>query len=100
MFIIAGTVTVMPSDRDAFLLGRASPTAQTRDELGCIQYGYSADPLDPSRCLFISIWETQEAFDAHAAIVQQRNEASPSTVKVLDRTLIRYEISRVSNVGE
>jgi quinol monooxygenase YgiN len=50
MVIVAGTLTVDPSQREALLASRMDAMRATRKEPGCLEYTFSADPTDPLRC--------------------------------------------------
>jgi quinol monooxygenase YgiN len=67
MVIVGGTMVVEASQRDAFLAGRLDAMRASRAEPGCLEYAFSADPVDPSRVVLFEIWESQEALDAHLA---------------------------------
>jgi quinol monooxygenase YgiN len=67
MVIVGGTMVVEPSQRDAFLAGRLDAMRASRAEPGCLEYTFSADPVDPSRVVLFEVWESQEALDAHLA---------------------------------
>ena len=67
MVIVAGVFTVDPEQREAFLAGRMDRMRTSRAERGCIEYTFSADPLDPSRVLLFERWASQADLDAHLA---------------------------------
>ena len=67
MVIVAGIFEVDPVQRDAFLAGRIDRMHTSRAETGCLEYTFSADPLDPGRVLLFERWARQEDLDAHLA---------------------------------
>ena len=67
MVIVAGVFTVDPAHRDAFLAGRMERMRTSRAERGCLEYTFSADPLDPGRVVLFERWASQEDLDAHLA---------------------------------
>ena len=77
MIIVAGTLEVDPDQREAFLAGRIDQMRTTRTEPGCLEYTFSADPIDPGRVLLIERWANQKDLDAHLAAAGAR-PASPA----------------------
>jgi quinol monooxygenase YgiN len=65
VIIVGGTFEVDPEQRDQFLTERLDAMRESRAEPGCLQYAFSADPLDAARVLLFERWETQSALDAH-----------------------------------
>ena len=65
MIIVGGTFEIDPERRDEFLLERHEAMRVSRAEPGCLQYVFSADPLDADRVLLFERWETQADLDAH-----------------------------------
>jgi quinol monooxygenase YgiN len=63
--IVGGTFEVEAEQRDEFIAVRHELMRKSRAENGCLEYTFSADPLDPTRVLLFERWETQEALDAH-----------------------------------
>ncbi len=68
MVIVAGVFEVDPEQRDAFLAGRFDRMRSSRAEQGCLEYTFSADPLDPGRVLLYERWASQKDLDAHLAV--------------------------------
>ena len=51
---------------------RSSPSARSgcgrrRDEAGCLEYTFAADPLEADRVVLFERWASQDALDAHLA---------------------------------
>lgn len=94
MVIVAGEFLVDPEEREAFLASRVEAMRRSRAEPGCLEYTFSADPLDPGRVLLFERWESQQALDAHLAALAPRPAPGPasglvatprqSTVKVFE----------------
>jgi quinol monooxygenase YgiN len=86
--IVAGTFEVEPEQRDAFLTGKFDRMRASRVERGCLEYTFSADPLDPGRVLLFERWASQEDLDAHLAVppappVSPETEVVPKSVSIL-----------------
>lgn len=91
MVIVAGVFTLDPAQREAFLEGRKERMLTSRVERGCLEYTFSADPLDPGRVLLYERWASQEDLDAHLAVPAApssgRNVApTASTITIYDVT--------------
>lgn len=67
MVHVAGVFTMEPGEREAFLAGRADLMRHSRAEQGCLEYTFSADPLEPGRVVLFERWGSQAALDAHLA---------------------------------
>jgi quinol monooxygenase YgiN len=108
MVIVAGSFVVAAADRDAFLEGRRSAMEASRAEPGCLDYVFSADPLDPERVVLFERWADQAALDAHLAGMRERRgsgappaaSASPAPrVEVRSSEVLKYEISSSGPIG-
>lgn len=92
MVIVAGVFTVDPAQREAFLEGRKERMRTSRAERGCLEYTFSADPLDPGRVLLYERWASQEDLDAHLATPASPASSGPdvaptaSTITIYDVT--------------
>jgi quinol monooxygenase YgiN len=66
MIVIAGSLKVHPDDREALLEAFGPIQAATRaDEPGCLQYAFSADPLNADSVLVFEHWADGAALEAH-----------------------------------
>lgn len=100
MLIVAGTFDVAPEDREAFLRSREEAMRTSRAEPGCLDYAFSADPLDASRVILFERWESEEALAAHAAAMQAaRAAAPPPAFTLLSSTITKYEIAKSGPLG-
>ena len=86
MIIISGTVDVDPARRDAALEAGCPHMRATRAQKGCLDYVWSADPLNPARIYIYERWEDAESLESHFA--------GPHYVGMRD-TIAAHEISAV-----
>jgi quinol monooxygenase YgiN len=98
MLIVAGTFTVAPKDRDAFLEGRVDSMIQARAEKGCLTYTLMADPLEDGTIRLFECWESQADLDAHIAGMQppatgQSSPPSAPNIEVLERSILVYPVA-------
>jgi quinol monooxygenase YgiN len=90
MIVIEGTIRVAD-------ITRARPhveamIAASRAELGCIDYAYAIDVLDPGLVRVSERWESRAALAAHAASAHlQAWRAAWREIGVSDRSLRLYE---------
>jgi quinol monooxygenase YgiN len=77
----------------------------SRAEPGCIDYVFSADPLDDTRVVLFERWEDKASLAAHLAAMRaarpqdgSRAAAAPA-VKVSSSEIAQYEISATGPVG-
>lgn len=82
MIIVAGAVTVDPSDRDAYLEGCISVVAAARQAHGCLDFALSADPVEPGRINVFERWASQE--DLHRFRGSGPDAAQTATLLSID----------------
>ena len=68
MYTLLGTVTARPETRDEVASLLAAQVAPTRAELGCINYDFHVDAVDPCVFVFYENWASHPALDAHLAM--------------------------------
>jgi quinol monooxygenase YgiN len=94
MLIIAGTITVDPADRDAFLAIRQETVNQARRRKGCLEYAFSADNLDPSCVRLFERWESEEDvagwLEAHHA---DRADSTEPEVAIQHMEFLKHQVS-------
>jgi quinol monooxygenase YgiN len=91
MLIIAGTLTLDPDHRSAFLTANADVVAQARQTTGCLDFVQAADPLDPGRINVYERWDTEEHLLAFRGAGQPDSDSPP----ILAAHVQRYIISAV-----
>jgi quinol monooxygenase YgiN len=79
VLIVAGTFTVEPAERQAFIASRHDGMLRSRAESGCLEYTFSADPIDPTRVLLYERWEDQASLDAHLAAMGSAPQPAPGS---------------------
>jgi quinol monooxygenase YgiN len=72
--IVGGTFEVEPDAREEFIASRYALMHESRAEPGCLEYTFSADPIDPARVVLFERWADKDALDAHLAA---RRAAAP-----------------------
>ncbi|MGA9874055.1 MAG: antibiotic biosynthesis monooxygenase family protein [Rhodococcus sp. (in: high G+C Gram-positive bacteria)] len=60
MIIVAGYLTVNPTDRQNYLDGCAEVVRMARDAAGCLDFALGADLVEPSRINVYESWATQQ----------------------------------------
>lgn len=99
MIIVAGTIEVDPASRAAFLASRADVMRRSRAEEGCLEYAFSADPLEPGRVVLFERWASPEALDAHIATLRSTPAPEAEEVKPLRQAVAVYEVATVRELG-
>jgi quinol monooxygenase YgiN len=61
--IVAGHITVLSHQREAYLAGCVSVVEQARRATGCLDFAITADLLDSGRINIFERWESQAAVD-------------------------------------
>jgi quinol monooxygenase YgiN len=88
VIIVGGRFDVDPEQRDAFLAERHEIMRTSRNEDGCLEYSFAADPLEPDRVILFERWESQAALDAHLAAI-----SPTSTVTARSTSITVYEVA-------
>jgi quinol monooxygenase YgiN len=94
MILIVGTIRIAPER-----LAEAKPAMQkvitaSRKELGCLEYAYAEDILDPGLIHIAEHWESQEAFDEHFASDHIAEWCGAwKNLGIFDRKLSIHEVS-------
>ena len=65
MILLTGWVDVDPQRRDAALAAGCPHMRATRAWPGCLDYVWSADPLNPARIYVYERWESEAALASH-----------------------------------
>jgi quinol monooxygenase YgiN len=98
--IVAGEFVVEPGERDAFLASREEGMRRSRGEAGCLEYTFSADPLDPGRVLLFERWESQQALDAHLAALASAPGAGAAPAVAPKRSEIKlFDVTGERSLG-
>ncbi|WP_410820433.1 putative quinol monooxygenase [Micromonospora sp. 050-3] len=91
MLIIAGSLQVEPTAREAYLSGCEEVIARARATAGCLDFLLAADPLEPGR---IHVYERWESAEQLAAFRGSGPEDAQEAV-ILDADVQRYLIAGV-----
>jgi quinol monooxygenase YgiN len=94
--IVGGTFAVDPGQRDEFLANHHEMIRTSRSEAGCLEYTYSADPIDPGRVVLFEIWENQEALDAHLRALRAAApapETAEPEVEATSYSIVIYDVA-------
>ena len=92
MIIIEGTVRVDPAKIDAFRPIMETMIKASRAELGCIDYAYELDVLEPGLVRVSERWESRAALEAHFQTAHMAKwRAAWTDFGVGDRKLRLYE---------
>ena len=94
MVIVGGTFEFDPDKRDRFLASRAEMMRVSRAEPGCLEYTFSADPLDAGRVVLFERWTDQDALDAHLVVRRANPEPPETAVAPISSSIVIYDVSR------
>jgi quinol monooxygenase YgiN len=67
MILITAKASVSPENRDAYLALADTQVLNSREEPGCLDYGYYEDAMAPGNFIFVEKWADQAALDFHFA---------------------------------
>jgi len=91
VLIAVAVFEVEPKERDAFLAARHQSMRLSRAEPGCLEFLYSADPLEPGRVVLFERWESQEHLDAHVAGLATRPKQPGAAPMPAPTSVVIYE---------
>jgi len=87
VIIVGGTFEVEPHQREEFIASRHDLMRTSRAEQGCLEYTFSADPIEPNRVVLFERWATQASLDAHHNGMRggtpPSDEVKPTSVSVV-----------------
>jgi quinol monooxygenase YgiN len=92
MVIVGGTFEFDPELRDKFMESRVDMMRNSRDEPGCIEYTFSADPLDAGRVVLFERWEDQAALDAHIAAQRAAPRPTEPGIRPISSSIMIYDV--------
>ena len=99
MVIVAGVFEVDPEQRDAFLAGKFDRMRTSRAEQGCLEYTFSADPLDPGRVVLYERWASQADLDAHLAVPAAPSASPEAEVAPRSVSIMIYDVAGERPLG-
>ena len=99
MVIVAGSFDVDPDQREAFLAGRVDGMRAVREEPGCLEYTFSADPIDPRRVMLMERWASQEDLEAHVATARARPKPPGTAVAPRGASIFVYDVTGERPLG-
>lgn len=99
MVIVGGEFELEPAERDAFLAGRRETMRRSRSEPGCLEYTFSADPLDAGRVVLFERWESQEALDTHLAGLRGAPREEGPAVVPKRSSIVIYDVAGERPLG-
>ncbi|ADD40519.1 putative quinol monooxygenase [Stackebrandtia nassauensis] len=89
MVIVAGQLTVAPSQLESYLASCVSVVEQARRAPGCLDFTIAADPLDPGRVNVYERWESREAVEAFRGSGPSDEQAAT----ILGASVAEYDIA-------
>jgi hypothetical protein len=99
VIIVGGSFEVDPEQRDAFLASRHEVMRASRKEPGCIEYTFSADPIDPTRVLLFERWNSQVDLDAHLSALRSGPPPAGREVSPRKASIMLYDVASERSLG-
>lgn len=92
--VISGEIRIDPDDHDAALALIEPLVAATRQETGCIEYGFWLDPVQRGTFRVYEEWASAETNAAHSESTHYLDFLTAvSKVRVLSVDLFRFEVA-------
>ncbi|MFH5229218.1 putative quinol monooxygenase [Antrihabitans spumae] len=91
MIIVAGHITVEPTQRASYLEGCVIIVEQAREADGCLDIAISADLVDPGRINIYERWSSQQTLDTF----RRTGPGSDQGEAMLSVSVEEYDIAEV-----
>jgi len=94
--IVQGVFLVEPTERDQFIEASIEGMRASRAEVGCIEYVFAADPLDPGRIVLSERWESMDLLQQHlkgSAARPRGNRPKPQSAEI-----VIYEVASATKL--
>ncbi len=88
MIIVAGTLTVAPEEREAYLATSTEAVEQARAAAGCLDFAVSPDLVDPGRINVFELWSDAESL----AEFRGSGPSGDQMSMILDASVIEYAV--------
>lgn len=99
MIIVAGTVSIDPSDFEAYREAAEVMIAATLEEDGCHVYNFAQSVVDASEVRVFEIWESEDHLKAHMQTPHMAVWRSAlADLKMGARDLATYEAEKTGTV--
>jgi quinol monooxygenase YgiN len=67
MIVVSGVITIDPANHDQLVAAGRAVAEASRQEAGCLEYGFWADPDQLGRFRVFEEWASQQALEEHFA---------------------------------
>ena len=99
MIVVAGTISINPSDMEAYRAAAAPMIEATLAEEGCQTYNFAQSVVDPTEIRIFEIWESNEALEAHFVADHMATFMEAlGGLKISNRALAVYEADKVRDL--
>jgi quinol monooxygenase YgiN len=103
MMIVQGVFSVNPDERERFLEASVEGIRSSRQEAGCLEYVFAADPVDLGRVVLSERWESMEHLQQHlqSQSAQRGNAAQGAAARPvpLSHEVTLYEVATSRPLG-
>lgn len=94
--IVQGVFVVEPGDRDRFIEASLEGMRASREEAGCLEYVFAADPLDPGRVVLSERWESMALLQQH--LDGQASRPAGNRPRPRSAEIVMYEVGSVTRL--
>lgn len=96
MLVVAGSIVIDPTKREAAIVAAKEMMEATRREPGCRAYTFSLDVEDAGKVHLFEHWDSQGALDAHFQTPHMaRFNVAVAGLGVREALIQKYEVSAV-----
>ena len=93
MVIVQGVFLLHPDERDQFVEMSAEAMRTAREEEGCLEYVFAADPLDAGRVILSERWESMDHLQQHLARPRSATTESGARPTPRDVEITLFEVA-------
>ena len=99
MIIVAGTISVDPTDFEAYRAAAGAMIDATLTEDGCETYNFAQSVVDPTEVRIFEVWQSREHLETHfRAPHMETFRAALGELKIGDRNLAIYQADKVADL--
>ncbi|MEZ5321759.1 MAG: putative quinol monooxygenase [Microthrixaceae bacterium] len=98
MIVITGTIGVAADSLGAALSAIATLEARTREEDGCLEYGFWQSPNEPTLLAVVERWRDADSLDAHMASAHMAEFLTTVGPMVTSSALDRHDVSATTKL--
>jgi quinol monooxygenase YgiN len=92
VIILIGYFEVPAESRDQFLAARSERMAHSRNDEGCFEFSFCADPIVENQVILVERWESKDALYRHLARTKAEGPVANSPQPTAPPRIMVYDV--------